>query len=73
MRAAIFQSNTATCTPDERLERLQEVVTSVDTDLLLCPELYMYGYPELAGGVLSSYEGSMLQHFARLVYNPTSV
>ncbi len=54
MRAAIFQSDTAGLTPDQRLERLRRAATGLRADLLLCPELFLSGYavgpalPELA-------------------------
>ena len=44
MRVSIFQSDTAGLTPDQRVERLAEAARTAETDLILCPELFLSGY-----------------------------
>lgn len=44
MKLSVFQSDTAGLTPTARLQRLEDVAGSQDTDLLLCPELFLSGY-----------------------------
>lgn len=44
MRVSIFQSDTAGLTPSERIERLADAAREAETDLILCPELFLSGY-----------------------------
>jgi len=44
MRLAIYQSDLTDQTPAQRLDRLADVATQADADLLLCPELFLSGY-----------------------------
>lgn len=44
MRLGIFQAACAGLTPDQRAQRLGEVVSGQALDLVVCPELFMSGY-----------------------------
>lgn len=44
MRASIFQSDTAGLTPEQRIIRLRDAANATQTDLIVCPELFLSGY-----------------------------
>jgi len=44
VHVSVFQSNLPSLTPKERIEHLRQVARTADTDLLVCPELFLSGY-----------------------------
>lgn len=44
MRAGVFQSNGQGLTPDQRIDKLAEVLQQQSLDLVVCPELFLSGY-----------------------------
>lgn len=44
MHVAVFQSNAAGMTPDQRIDCLQQAAVDTNADLMVCPELFLSGY-----------------------------
>ncbi|MEM7207487.1 MAG: carbon-nitrogen hydrolase family protein [Pseudomonadota bacterium] len=68
MRAAIYQSDGATLSPAQRVEKLSAELHQRDVDLLVCPELFLSGYN--AGDDIAAYaethDGPMAHQIAQL-------
>lgn len=53
MRVGIFQCDCAGYSPAQRIDKLAEIVSTTNVDLLVCPELFLSGYN--AGNLLVEY------------------